>query len=125
MTQQVAPAEGSPYREETDMQRISRAIGAGLLALTVAFTAAACGESKPSKDELRSAMMENVGSEAAQAEQFEPMVNCMVDELHANVSAEGLRAMIDQDESYDPSDEDEAALKAATEKCMTQVMEEM
>lgn len=122
--------------------RIAKSAVAVALAATVAFGAAACGMGKPSKDEVKkaftSAMDQAVSSmgvdfpdelKAKATESAKKFVNCTVDKMYDQVSADGLKAMIKASANLsDPkafegklSDADQKAVTEATKACASEL----
>lgn len=108
--------------------RISKAIATGLLAVTVAFGAVACGGGKPSKDAVRDAIMSEMQQQEMSGESkemAEKMVDCMVDDAYPKLSDEGAKAIAEKDKDHKPSDADKKALEDATAKCTEEMMKDL
>jgi hypothetical protein len=97
---------------------IAVAVSAGLLV----FTAACGGGGRPSVDEISEALRSD---DSVFGTSLEPeAADCLAEAFHeSDISDDALQALVDRDEDYEASDDDEAAIldasDAATE-CVTQ-----
>lgn len=94
------------------MTRAPKLIASAALVLVLAT---ACGgdDGRPSADEISSAMQDNAEEFLGSADIPDDAIDwdCFGQAYYdSDVSDETLRAMVDQDEDYDPSDDDQAAL---------------
>ena len=110
------------------MTRFTIRVAAVAMALAVAFGASACSWGKPGKDELRSALLVSLGGDVLEGEakaQREKLADCLVDQLHGAMSAEGLKKLIEamKDPEVDPegykefSEQDQKAIEDAGATC--------
>lgn len=106
------------------MNQLTRAMATTTLAVVLAMTAVGCSDGKPSKEDYRSALTseQEDGPEGAAAEGQDKYLDCLVDGTYDDLSAETVQAVVDKDEEYDPSKEDEKVLEDAATKCMEDVV---
>lgn len=93
----------------TRTQRILRPLAA---TAAVALLTAGCGgdDGRPSVDELAESIQSGdmVGSDVDEA-----VADCIAEAFHeSDLSDDALQAIVDEDEDYDPSSEDEQALES-------------
>lgn len=109
-----------------------RSIFAAGLALALPFGLAACGDDKPSKDEVLSGMSdmldEQFAAMGASAEEMESLgfgdgafddyYSCIVDDIYDDVSTDTLQKIADGDPDAQIAADDERELEDATQGCL-------
>lgn len=103
-------------------QRIVRPLAA---TAAVALLATGCGGGdggRPSVDELSESIQSGdmVGSDVD-----DKVADCLAEAFHeSDLSDDALQAIVDEDEDYDPSDEDEKALESLQTEKLTECVSE-
>ena len=104
--------------------RVRRTLAVGLLTL-MPLGLAACGESKPSKEEVKEGMAKIFVDQKAPEDIAQKMASCVTDEVYDEVSTTTLKAMASGDEDAKYPAEDDEILDPAGKKCREKVASEL
>ncbi|MBE7324718.1 hypothetical protein IEQ44_08635 [Nocardioides sp. Y6] len=109
------------------MRHLTRRVAAAALTATLAVSAVGCSAlgGKPSKDEYRDALSANMdeqGGSAADDAASKDFLDCLTDNTYDDLSTEAVQAVVDEDEDYEASKEDEEVIEKASKTCVEEMM---
>lgn len=113
------------------MRPLTRGVAAAALTATLVVSSVGCSAlgGKPSKDDYRDALSSNMeedgGITADDDAESKKFLDCLTDNTYDDLSSDAVQAVVDEDEDFDASKEDEEVLEKASQKCVEEMMGDM